>query len=48
MQLYYLKVPLQLIYLFDFIAVVLDTNKWFHATKIIGNETSIVIGSEYY
>lgn len=28
--------------------VVLDTNKWFHATLILGNETSIVIGSEYY
>lgn len=28
--------------------IVLDTNKWFHATLIMGNETSIVIGSEYY
>nr|XP_026690843.1 uncharacterized protein LOC100181286 isoform X1 [Ciona intestinalis] len=28
--------------------IVLDTNKWFHATEILGNETSIVIGSEYY
>lgn len=28
--------------------IVLDTNKWFHGTMILGNETSIVIGSEYY
>lgn len=28
--------------------LVLDTNKWFHSTIILGNETSIVIGSEYY
>ncbi|XP_039250641.1 bifunctional arginine demethylase and lysyl-hydroxylase JMJD6-like [Styela clava] len=28
--------------------IVLDTNKWFHGTLILGNETSIVIGSEYY
>jgi len=28
--------------------VVLDTNKWYHSTKIIGNETSIVIGSEFF
>nr|CAB3260726.1 uncharacterized protein LOC100175813 [Phallusia mammillata] len=28
--------------------IVLDTNKWFHATEIVGNDTSIVIGSEYY
>lgn len=27
--------------------VVLDTNKWFHQTDIIGNEMSITIGSEY-
>jgi len=28
--------------------VVLDTNRWFHSTEIIGNETSIVIGSEFF
>ena len=28
-------------------AVVLDTNKWFHATHILGDELSVVIGSEY-
>lgn len=28
--------------------IVLDTNKWYHGTLILGNETSIVIGSEYY
>uniref|UniRef100_H2YDJ8 Cupin-like domain-containing protein n=1 Tax=Ciona savignyi TaxID=51511 RepID=H2YDJ8_CIOSA len=28
--------------------IVLDTNKWFHSTEIMGKETSIVIGSEYY
>lgn len=28
--------------------IVLDGNKWYHSTLIIGNETSIVIGSEYY
>uniref|UniRef100_T1KR59 JmjC domain-containing protein n=1 Tax=Tetranychus urticae TaxID=32264 RepID=T1KR59_TETUR len=27
--------------------IVLDTNKWFHETKIIGNDLSITIGSEY-
>lgn len=27
--------------------IVLDTNKWFHATNVVGNELSIVIGSEY-
>ena len=30
-----------------FIAVVLDTNKWFHQTDIVGKELSITIGSEY-
>ena len=29
------------------IAVVLDTNKWFHQTDIEGKELSITIGSEY-
>lgn len=29
------------------IAVVLDTNKWFHQTDIMGKEMSITIGSEY-
>lgn len=29
------------------IAVVLDTNKWFHQTDIVGKELSITIGSEY-
>ncbi|XP_002132059.2 uncharacterized protein LOC100175813 [Ciona intestinalis] len=28
--------------------IVLDTNKWFHATEILGEDPSIVIGSEYY
>jgi len=28
--------------------VILDTNKWFHSTKILGDEVSIVIGSEYF
>lgn len=28
--------------------IVLDTNKWFHKTLILGKDTSIVIGSEYY
>ena len=28
-------------------AVVLDTNKWFHQTDILGKEMSITIGSEY-
>ncbi|XP_071785168.1 uncharacterized protein [Asterias amurensis] len=27
--------------------IVLDTNKWFHQTQIIGSEMSITIGSEY-
>ena len=29
------------------IVVVLDTNKWFHQTDIVGEELSITIGSEY-
>lgn len=28
--------------------IVIDGNKWYHSTLIIGNDTSIVIGSEYY
>jgi len=28
--------------------VVLDTNRWYHSTEIVGNETSIVIGSEFF
>ncbi|XP_065314994.1 bifunctional arginine demethylase and lysyl-hydroxylase JMJD6-like [Gordionus sp. m RMFG-2023] len=27
--------------------IVLDTNKWYHMTLVIGNDMSIVIGSEY-
>lgn len=27
--------------------VILDTNVWYHSTKIVGNEMSITIGSEY-
>ncbi|XP_057290459.1 uncharacterized protein LOC130613150 [Hydractinia symbiolongicarpus] len=27
--------------------VVLDTNKWFHGTNVVGDKLSIVIGSEY-
>jgi len=27
--------------------IVLDTNRWFHSTQIIGSEMSITIGSEY-
>lgn len=27
--------------------VVLDTNRWFHGTNVVGKELSIVIGSEY-
>lgn len=29
------------------ISVILDTNRWFHQTDIIGEEMSITIGSEY-
>ena len=29
------------------VLVVLDANRWFHATKITGDDISIVIGSEY-
>ncbi|XP_072024428.1 bifunctional arginine demethylase and lysyl-hydroxylase PSR-like [Amphiura filiformis] len=29
------------------LVIVLDTNKWFHATLILGEELSVVIGSEY-
>ena len=32
---------------FYYFAVVLDTNKWFHQTDILGKEMSITIGSEY-
>ncbi|CAK8690990.1 unnamed protein product [Clavelina lepadiformis] len=28
--------------------IVLNTNKWYHETEILGVETSIVIGSEYF
>uniref|UniRef100_H2ZER0 JmjC domain-containing protein n=1 Tax=Ciona savignyi TaxID=51511 RepID=H2ZER0_CIOSA len=28
--------------------IVFDGNSWYHQTEIIGNETSIVIGSEYF
>nr|XP_026689580.1 uncharacterized protein LOC100176893 [Ciona intestinalis] len=28
--------------------IVLDGNRWFHETHILGNDLSIVIGSEYY
>ncbi|XP_078482856.1 uncharacterized protein LOC100179218 [Ciona intestinalis] len=28
--------------------IVLDGNRWFHKTRILGNDLSIVIGSEYY
>lgn len=33
--------------LFDASPVVLDTNKWYHKTLIVGNEISITIGSEF-
>lgn len=29
------------------VAVILDTNIWYHSTKIIGKDMSITIGSEY-
>ena len=29
------------------LSVVLDTNKWFHQTDIVGQNMSITIGSEY-
>jgi len=30
-----------------YVAVVLDTNQWFHSTIILGSNISIAIGSEY-
>ena len=41
------SIQFNLMSLLYIIVVVLDTNKWFHQTDIVGKEMSITIGSEY-